>query len=68
MAKHEAQEKLTEYNTEYTGRLTSQGNSITTFSELWKAFWAVTRSKSSQNRPDRGKTVTKTHQLSLFVS
>jgi len=38
MAKHEAQEKLTEYITEYTGRLTSQGNSITTFSELWKAF------------------------------
>lgn len=41
MAKHEAQEKLTEYITEYTGRLTSQGNSITTFSELWKAFCAV---------------------------
>jgi hypothetical protein len=40
-AKHEAQEKLTEYITEYTGRLTSQGNSITTFSELWKAFCAV---------------------------
>jgi hypothetical protein len=41
MAKHEAQEKLTQYITEYTGRLTSKGNSITTFSELWKAFCAV---------------------------
>src|SRR6202166_353347 len=30
MAKHEAQEKLTQYITEYTGRLTSQGNPITT--------------------------------------
>ena len=41
MAKHEAREKLTEYITEYAGRLRSQGNSITTFSELWKAFCAV---------------------------
>jgi integrase len=41
MAKHEAREKLTEYIMEYAGRLRSQGNSITTFSELWKAFCAV---------------------------
>jgi hypothetical protein len=41
MAKHEAQEKLTKYITEYTGRLTSQGNSITSFSDLWRAFCAV---------------------------
>ena len=39
MAKHEAQEKSTDYITEYTGRLTSQGNSITTFSELLKDFF-----------------------------
>ena len=41
MAKHEAQQKLAEYIEEYTGRLTKQGNSITTFAELWKAFSAV---------------------------
>lgn len=46
MAKHEAQEKLTQYITEFTGRLKSQGNSIATFVELWKGFlcrevWSV---------------------------
>jgi integrase len=41
MPKHEAQQKLAEYIEEYTGRLTKQGNSITTFTELWKAFSAV---------------------------
>ncbi len=41
MAKHEAQEKLTQYITEFTGRLKSQGNSIATFIELWSAFCAV---------------------------
>jgi len=41
MPKHEAQGKLAEYITEYTGRLTKQGASISTFSELWKAFCAV---------------------------
>jgi hypothetical protein len=45
MPKHEAQEKLADYITEYTGRLTRQGDSISTFGELWKAFCAV---KSSQ--------------------
>jgi hypothetical protein len=41
MPKHEAQEKLTDYITEYTGRLTRQGDSISTFGDLWKAFCAV---------------------------
>ena len=41
MPKHEAQGKLADYITEYTGRLTKQGDSISTFSELWKAFCAV---------------------------
>jgi hypothetical protein len=41
MPKHEAQQKLAEYIEEYTGRLTKQGNSITTFTDLWKAFSAV---------------------------
>jgi hypothetical protein len=41
MPKHEAQEKLADYITEYTGRLTKQGDSISTFGVLWKAFCAV---------------------------
>jgi integrase len=41
MPKHEAQKKLADYITEYTGRLTKQGDSISTFGELWKAFCAV---------------------------
>jgi integrase len=41
MPKHEAQRKLADYISEYTGRLTKQGNSISTFCELWKAFCAV---------------------------
>ncbi len=39
--KHDAQQKLADYISEYTGRLTRQGDSISTFSELWKAFGAV---------------------------
>jgi hypothetical protein len=41
MPKHEAQQKLADYISEYTGRLTKQGDSISTFCELWKAFCAV---------------------------
>jgi hypothetical protein len=41
MAKHEAQTKLVEYIEEYTGRVTKQGNAISTFAELWNAFCAV---------------------------
>ena len=42
MPKHDAQEKLADYIEEYTGRLTKQERSITTFGELWTAFCAVT--------------------------
>jgi integrase len=48
MPKHEAQQKLADYITEYTGRLSRQGNSISTFGELWTAFCAV---KSGQWAP-----------------
>jgi hypothetical protein len=41
MSNHEAQRKLADYISEYTGRLTKQGDSISTFGELWKAFCAV---------------------------
>jgi integrase len=41
MPKHEAQQKLAEYIEEYTGRVTRQGSSIATFTDLWKAFSAV---------------------------
>ena len=41
MPKHDAQKKLADYIEEYTGRLTKQDRSITTFGELWTAFCAV---------------------------
>jgi hypothetical protein len=41
MPKHEAQRKLADYIEEYTGRLTKQGSSIATFTDLWKAFSAL---------------------------
>jgi integrase len=41
MPKHEAQEKLSEYIEEYTGRLTKQGSLIVTFQDLWRAYSSV---------------------------
>jgi hypothetical protein len=41
LRKHEAQEKLATYISEYTDRLAKQGDSTATFSDLWKAFCAV---------------------------
>jgi hypothetical protein len=53
MAKHEAQQKLAEFIEEYTGRLSKQGNSITTFVDLWKAFSAVKAGRwSKKTRED----------------
>ena len=65
MAKHEAQEKLTEYITEYTGRLTSQGNSITTFSELWKAFCAVKSGQWSKKTKENLQCLFAKHVLPI---
>ena len=39
--KHEVLKKLAEYIVEYMGKLAKQGESISTFAELWKAFRAV---------------------------
>jgi integrase len=39
--KHEALNELAEYIAEQTGKLAKQGQSISTFAELWKAFCAV---------------------------
>jgi integrase len=53
MPKHEAQQKLAEYIEEYTGRLTKQGNSIVTFTDLWKAFSAAKSGRwSKKTRED----------------
>jgi hypothetical protein len=41
MPKHEAQSKLADYIEEFTGRVTKQGSSIATFTDLGKAFCAV---------------------------
>jgi hypothetical protein len=53
MPKHEAQQKLAEYIEEYTGKLTRQVSSITTFTDLWKAFSAVKSGRwSKKTRED----------------
>src|SRR5215831_627039 len=39
--KHEVLKKLAEYIVEYMGKLAKQGESISTFAELWQAFRAV---------------------------
>src|SRR5260370_29865997 len=41
MTKHKAQSELAEYIEEYTGRITKQGDSISTFADLWNTFCAV---------------------------
>jgi integrase len=41
MPKHQAQSKLAAYIEEYTGRLTKQGSSISSFADLWNVFCAV---------------------------
>jgi hypothetical protein len=53
MSKHEALQKLANYIEEYTGRLTKQGSSIVTFSDLWTAFCAVKSGRwSKKTRED----------------
>src|SRR6266699_1335137 len=53
MPKHEAQQMLAEYIEEYTGRVVKQGSSITTFTDLWKAFSAVKSGRwSKKTRED----------------
>ena len=64
MPMHEAQQKLADYIIEYTGRLTKQGDSISTFCELWKAFCAV---KSGQWSRKSMRDVTLT-SLQLLVN
>ena len=40
MPKHEAQRNVAEHIEKYTGRITKQGNAITTFADLWNAYCA----------------------------
>jgi Phage integrase, N-terminal SAM-like domain len=66
LPKHEAQAKLADYIEEYTGRIAKQGSSITTFSELWKAFCAVKAGRwSKKTREDLGYAFSK-HVLPII--
>jgi site-specific recombinase XerD len=65
MPNYEAQEKLADYITEFTGRLTKQGYSISTFGELWKAFCAV---KSGQWSKETRRTSSASLENTLFRS
>ena len=56
MAKHEAQQRLADYIEEYTGKLIHQGESIESFTELWKTFPAVKAgSRACSNLSLRGE-------------
>jgi hypothetical protein len=49
--RHEALEELSEYIAEHTGKLAKQGEAITTFAELWKAYRAVKSGQWSKKTP-----------------
>ena len=68
MPKHEAQQKLAEYVEEYTGRLTKQGSSIATFSDLWKAFCAVKSGRWSKKTKEDLRYLFAKHVLPIVGS
>lgn len=68
MPKHQAQQKLVDYIEEYTGRITRQGNSIDTFTDLWRAFCAVKAGRwSKKTREDLGYAFSK-HVLPVIAN
>jgi hypothetical protein len=65
MSKHEAHAKLAEYIEEYTGRVTKQGSSITTFTELWNVFCAVKSGRWSEKTKEDLRYLFAKHVLSM---
>ena len=61
--KHEVLKKLAEYIAEYTGKLTKQGESISTFAELWKAFCAVKAGEWSKKTRENLKCLFAVHVI-----
>ena len=61
--KHEVLKKLAEYISEYTGRLAKQGESISTFAELWKGFCAVKAGEWSKKTRENLKCLFAVHVI-----
>lgn len=66
MPRHEAQEKLADYITEYTGKLTRQGAAISTFSELWRAFCAVKSGQWSKKTKENLQCLFRKHVVPII--
>jgi len=66
MPRHEAQSKLAEYIEEYTGRLTKQGNSITSIVDLWDAFCAVKSGRWSKKTKEDLRYLFAKHVLPII--
>ena len=61
--KHEALNDLAEYIAEQTGKLAKQGESISTFAELWKAFCAVKSGQWSKKTKENLKCLFAKHVI-----
>jgi hypothetical protein len=61
--KHEALNDLAEYIAERTGKLAKQGESISTFAELWKAFCAVKSGQWSKKTKENLKCLFAKHVI-----
>jgi integrase len=61
--RHEALEELSEYIAEHTGKLAKQGEAITTFAELWKAYRAVKSGQWSKKTRENLKCLFAKHVL-----
>jgi integrase len=61
--KHEALNDLAEYIAEHTGKLAKQGESISTFAELWKAFCAVKSGQWSKKTKENLKCLFAKHVI-----
>ena len=61
--KHEALKDLAEYIAEHTGKLAKQGESISTFAELWKAFCAVKSGQWSKKTRENLKCLFAKHVI-----
>src|SRR6266404_2868342 len=63
--KHEALNDLAEYIAEQTGKLAKQGQSISTFAELWKAFCAVKSGQWSKKTKENLQCLFAKHVLPI---
>ena len=61
--KHEALKELADYIAEHTGQLARQGDSISTFAELWTAFRAVKSGQWSRKTKENLKCLFAKHVL-----